>query len=111
MSMRPFTVVIVMILIFLLGSQLYCEQVVSDNDIKLLFDSGILKKVVIDTHDAYVDEILWANSNIDEKKTVGYVLAHYFAQKQNINSYYTDIFGWHSGKKIATYNSWGFKIY
>jgi len=62
---------------------------------------------------AYVDPLSWYSVDVFQKENVAKGLAFYCAQKNGWDpkNVWVDIFDLNTGKKIATYDVFGFKVY
>lgn len=67
-------------------------------------DYGFLKRVDREIKRVYVDEVMWATTNIDEKERITKFFAGSFGG-------YVDVYGYNSGKILAKYGLLGFKVY
>jgi len=63
--------------------------------------------------DAYIDPLFWYKIDVFQKELLSKALALYCAEKNDYNpdAASIDIFNVMSGKKIAKYSPWGFKVY
>jgi len=68
------------------------------------FDSEIYR--------VYIDPKYWSVCTIDIKETHTFAFAIYMAiQRKNLDYITADVYDNISGKKLAYYGSWGFKVY
>jgi len=73
---------------------------------------GIIKKVSTPTHEAWVNEYQWrVGLDAEAKENLAIILAKYCGYWQNTDAYFVSIFGGQSGKKLAKYSIFGFKVY
>ena len=79
-----------------------------DADYKLLFSSGLVKKVELENL-FYVDPQVWGELNIDRRRGVCNLLSQYIQTKGR--SGWVEIYDYQTGKKIAKLSSWGFETY
>ena len=83
-----------------------------DKGIKLIVDTGLLKKLTPQLNEAFVDPSTWNKLEFDTKEDIGRNLAFYSGREKGTNLNWVDIRDVYSGKKLAKYSeSWGFKVY
>ena len=82
------------------------EKAVND-----LREMGFVKKINLEARKAWVDMGMWQIANAEQKESFTKTLALYCGHVANSTTYFIDIFDWSSGKKIAKYDSLGFKVY
>jgi len=76
-----------------------------------LTNEGLIKKIGFRERKAWIDSAAWVLINAEAKETLTKTLAFYCGYKDKSFSYFIDIMDWQSGKKLAKYNSLGFKVY
>lgn len=82
-----------------------------EKNVKELMKVGLVKKVNPALNEAFVDRLLWNSTTYDQKKTVGFMLAHYCGHKKGTGIYWVDIRDNNSGKKLAEWSkAWGLKV-
>lgn len=59
----------------------------------------------------YIDPIFWAVCDAQQKQSIAYGAAAYCAHKRGDRSLIVDIYDKQSGKKIATYDAFGLKVF
>ena len=75
-------------------------------------NNGLIKKLDADLDKAWISELTWVSIDSEVKENMARVLAAYCAIQKNIEYLSVDIIGWQSGKKLASYSSFGgFKVY
>ena len=81
-----------------------------NNDLQVLYDSGLLKKFNIDYNEAWVNSSIWNALDYDTKVGIGIKLAKICDQAGSTGriTFYDN----RTGKKLARYSqSWGYKSY
>lgn len=58
----------------------------------------------------WVDSSVWILSDAEVKRNLSANFALYFAELNRDNHYYCDIYDKQSGKQLAKYDIWGFKV-
>ena len=82
------------------------------NWVNTLIQSGIVTKVNPEFNEAFVNPYPWSVASYEQKKSIGYVLAHYCGSAKGTNLYWVDIKDHYTGKRLAKYSeAWGFKVY
>lgn len=83
------------------------ESIIND-----AIQSGVIKKIDIETGQAWITEISWLSVNSETKKGIAINLASYISMKKGVDYLSVNIMDWQSGKKLASYTSLGgFKVY
>jgi len=82
------------------------EQIES---IENLISEGILR-LELPLNRAYIDPIGWNYIDYKEKENLARALSIYVGNRSD-NLYWVEIYDKQSGKKLAKYSSWGFKVY
>ena len=77
--------------------------------IKVCKETGFLVKMDTDGNKAWVDSSLWRAIGYDDKEKIAYLLAQYCEIMGDSSWCY--VIDSKSGKKLAKYSSWGFKVY
>lgn len=77
--------------------------------IKTLEKTGLLTKFDIDMNEAYVNQAIWDKITLDTKKGVAVTLAKVCDEAGSSGRIV--IINYLSGKKLAKYSSWGFKVW
>ena len=79
-----------------------------DDAVNKLITGGIVVNVNPDLNEAYVSSNAWSATNVDHKKTMGYILAHYCANHKGTKLYWVEIKDYNSGKRLMKWSaSWG----
>lgn len=76
-----------------------------------LTEMGLVKKIDMEARKTWVDTTQWNIINAEMKEGFAKTLALYCAHKSGDQTYFIDIYDWQSGKKIAKYDAWGFKVF
>lgn len=75
-------------------------------------ERGMIMKIEPQYGKVYVDSLRWGMLTFDQKKNTAFYWLQYCAMKQNeYEIIWVDVLDGHSGKKLAKYDSWGFKTY
>ena len=78
--------------------------------VKRGIERGVIMKIEPQYSKVYVDSLRWGMLTFDQKKNTAFFWLQYCAMKQNeYEIIWVDILDGHSGKKLAKYDSWGFK--
>lgn len=85
-------------------------QVIEDV-VKKLTEEGLIKKIDIGAREVWVDTMGWTLIDAEMKETLARTIAYHCAHKAGDQVYFADIYDWQSGKKVAKYDAWGFKVY
>jgi len=72
---------------------------------------GFIKKLDSENHEVYVDLLIWNASNIETKENFTISMALYCSFNSSFEGKWVDIYDYQSGKKLAKYSIWGFKVY
>ncbi|HCK99966.1 MAG TPA: hypothetical protein DHW42_07695 [Candidatus Marinimicrobia bacterium] len=82
----------------------------NNDDLQVLYDSGLLKKLDIDQNEAWIDVYIWNSLDYDTKVGIGITLAKICDRAGSTGriTFYDN----RSGKKVARYSqSYGYKSY
>ena len=73
---------------------------------------GLIKKIDARAGRVWIQELAWISIDSEVKEKMTRVIAAYCAIQKNTEYQSIDIMGWISGKKLASYTSFGgFKVY
>ncbi|MFN8210708.1 MAG: zinc ribbon domain-containing protein [Bacteroidales bacterium] len=70
----------------------------------------VISKLDKESHSVYFDPEVWNNLDVELKEKFCRNVSFYFGKVLNDNSNWCDIRDRYTGKKIAKYDSWGFKV-
>ena len=79
--------------------------------VKSLTEDGLIKKIDLGARNVWVDTMGWTLINAETKENFARTLAFYCAHKAGDELYFADVYDWQSGKKVAKYDAFGFKVY
>lgn len=74
-----------------------------------LIETGLIFKYDLELHSLYIYEEKWFSLNIDQKKNITGAFADWCGA--SVGSARANVYGARSGKKLAYYGAWGFKVY
>jgi hypothetical protein len=72
---------------------------------------GLIDKISPELHEVFVYPLIWNSIKYDEKESFAFFLAGYCGKKDGTNNTWVEIKDTYSGKKLAKYDAWGFKVY
>jgi len=87
------------------------DWVAIEKTVNSLTELGLIQKIDTGAGKAWVDIFKWQMANAEQKETFTKTMAFYCAHKRGDSTYFVDIFDWLSGKSIAKYDAWGFKVF
>ena len=83
-----------------------------DSTMRIARESGFVKKVQPKLNRVYVNPLMWAKTNVEEKKSIAVQFAAYLNLQKNTDAEIVQIYSFQSGEKLASYNSvTGFKVH
>jgi len=91
-----------------MAAQGYCQKQPDYKELEKavqdLKSVGFIYKLNPEYNEVFVSKALWDTATIDRKQLIGYVIAHYCAQKKKSTSVWVEIKDHLSGKKLAKYS-------
>lgn len=88
------------------------ETIGTEDQIKVLLDTGLLKRIDAKMNEAFVDPAIWHATDFKTKEGIGAVLAFYCGRVKGTGLNWVTIRDNRSGKNLAKYSeAWGFKVY
>jgi hypothetical protein len=79
--------------------------------IRDMIEAKLIDKINPELNAVYVDPVIWAGIKYDRKEAMCRFLAIYCGKKKGTGLNWVEIYDSYSGKKLAKYDSWGFKVY
>lgn len=79
-------------------------------DIKTLIENGLLIRIDPQFNEAFVNSIIWDRLDYQVKENIAIILASY-SEAMGEHEKWVEIKDHRSGKKLAKYSVWGFKVY
>lgn len=76
-----------------------------------LIAAKFIEKIDPSLNEALVNPLIWATTKYEDKEKIAWFLAQYCGKKKGTGTYWVEIKDSYSGKLVAKYGAWGFKVY